>query len=98
MDDFIDRMRSINMRRDDAIVVYDNFGIYSAPRMAWTLLYFGATNVRVLNGGLKKWISENRSIEFGKSHKPQNRKNLDEGDYEYRIEEAHKGIVDINTI
>lgn len=65
MDDFIERMRSMNLRRDDTIVVYDNFGIYSAPRMAWTLRYFGATNVKVLNGGLKKWVKERRATESG---------------------------------
>lgn len=65
MDDFIERMRSMNLRRDDTIVVYDNFGIYSAPRMAWTLRYFGATNVKVLNGGLKKWVKERRTTESG---------------------------------
>ena len=26
------------------------------------LRYFGASNVRILNGGLKKWISEGRGI------------------------------------
>ena len=26
------------------------------------LRYFGATNVRIMNGGLKKWISEGRDI------------------------------------
>ena len=65
MEDFIDRMKSLNVRTDDTIVVYDNFGIYSAPRMAWTLRYFGAKNVKVLNGGLKKWVLEKRHTESG---------------------------------
>ncbi len=65
MDDFIDRMRSINLKRDDTIVIYDNFGIYSAPRMAWTLRYFGAKNVKVLNGGFTKWLKERRNTESG---------------------------------
>jgi thiosulfate/3-mercaptopyruvate sulfurtransferase len=60
MEDFIERMRSMNLRSDDTIVIYDNYGIYSAPRMAWTLRYFGAENVKVLNGGLKKWVQERR--------------------------------------
>jgi 3-mercaptopyruvate sulfurtransferase SseA len=27
--------------------------------------YFGAKNVRILNGGLKKWIYESRSVSSG---------------------------------
>jgi len=33
--------------------------------MAWTLNYFGAANVKVLNGGLKKWLLEKREVESG---------------------------------
>lgn len=96
MEEFIEKMRYLNLRRDDTIVLYDSFGIYSAPRMAWTLKYFGALDVKVLNGGLKKWAKEKRTIETGKI-KNQKKMNL-EGDYQYRIEEPHKGIVDVNTI
>ena len=96
MEDFIDRMKSLNVRTDDTIVVYDNFGIYSAPRMAWTLMYFGAKNVKVLNGGLKKWVLEKRQTESGALLK--HKKSKKEGNYTYKIEEPHLGIFDINTI
>ena len=96
MEDFIDRMRSINLKSDDTIVIYDNYGIYSAPRMAWTLRYFGASNIKVLNGGLKKWVQERRLTESGSVLKQ--KKGKQEGNYAYQIEEAHLGIVDVNTI
>lgn len=38
------------------IVVYDNLGIYSSPRVWWMLKSMGHKNVAVLNGGLPDWI------------------------------------------
>ncbi len=55
-------MRALKIRKTDTIICYDDFGIYSSPRIAFTLKYFGAKNVRVLNGGLKKWLLEGRSL------------------------------------
>lgn len=43
------------MYPDDEIVCYDNLGIFSSARAAWMFRYFGASNVKVLNGGFKKW-------------------------------------------
>jgi len=40
------------------IVCYDNQGLFSVARAAWMFRYFGADNVRILNGGLKKWLAE----------------------------------------
>ena len=40
---------------DDEIVVYDGAGLFSAPRVWWTFRLFGATNVKILDGGLPKW-------------------------------------------
>jgi thiosulfate/3-mercaptopyruvate sulfurtransferase len=58
---FSDHMRKIDIPSDRPIICYDNIGIFSSPRVAWMLRYFGATNVRILNGGLKKWKAEGRS-------------------------------------
>jgi thiosulfate/3-mercaptopyruvate sulfurtransferase len=43
-------------------VCYDQLGIFSVARAAFMFRYFGAENVRILNGGLKKWVLENRDI------------------------------------
>ena len=53
----------MNISKDEQIVCYDSRGIYSAARVAWTFKFFGAENVRVLNGGLYKWLKEGRKLE-----------------------------------
>lgn len=54
------------------IVVYDGTGIFSAPRVWWTLKAMGHDEVKVLDGGFPKWKREGRAVESGPSH-PQNR-------------------------
>lgn len=47
------------------VVVYDTVGLFSAPRVRWTLRAMGAREVRVLDGGLPKWIAEGRALAQG---------------------------------
>ena len=49
----------------DTVVVYDNLGLYSAPRVWWTFRIFGAKEVFILDGGLPKWKAEGRPLEHG---------------------------------
>ena len=58
-------MKELGVRKNDDIVAYDNTGIFSAPRAAWTLRFFGASNVRVLDGGFLKWKEEGLETETG---------------------------------
>jgi thiosulfate/3-mercaptopyruvate sulfurtransferase len=37
------------------VVIYDNLASKNAARIWWILRYWGVTNVRVVNGGLKAW-------------------------------------------
>ncbi|PZQ57963.1 MAG: 3-mercaptopyruvate sulfurtransferase [Phenylobacterium zucineum] len=53
----------LGLDRDATIVVYDAHGIYSAPRVWWTLRVMGYPKVVVLDGGLKAWRAEGRPIE-----------------------------------
>ncbi|MFN9848689.1 MAG: 3-mercaptopyruvate sulfurtransferase [Alphaproteobacteria bacterium] len=54
---------ALGLTPDATIVVYDAHGIYSAPRVWWTLRTMGYPNVFVLDGGLKVWRAEGRVIE-----------------------------------
>jgi thiosulfate/3-mercaptopyruvate sulfurtransferase len=49
----------------DTVVVYDSGGWVAAPRAWWMFLSYGHGNVRVLNGGLKKWRAEGRQVQSG---------------------------------
>lgn len=46
---------ALGLSETDTIVVYDGMGLFSAPRVWWTLKTFGAKDVRVLEGGLPAW-------------------------------------------
>ena len=56
---------ALGIGNDDTVVVYDSGGWVAAPRAWWMFLSFGHRNVRVLDGGLKKWVAEGRKVESG---------------------------------
>jgi thiosulfate/3-mercaptopyruvate sulfurtransferase len=55
----------LGIGNDATVVIYDAGGWVAAPRAWWMFLSFGHNNVRVLNGGLKKWVAEGRKVENG---------------------------------
>ena len=56
---------ALGLGEDDTVVVYDGSGIFSAPRVWWTLKAMGHANVKVLDGGFPKWKREGRAVEAG---------------------------------
>jgi thiosulfate/3-mercaptopyruvate sulfurtransferase len=46
----------------DTIVVYDQLGLFTAPRVAWMFRIYGARDVRILEGGLPRWVKEGRAV------------------------------------
>src|SRR5579872_2969376 len=59
---FAAAMSRLGVGSDHKVVVYDAFGLVSAPRIWWTLRVFGHKDVAVLNGGLPKWLAEGRTV------------------------------------
>src|SRR3984893_2004494 len=57
---------ALGISNDDTVVAYDSGGWVAAPRAWWMFLSFGYPNVRVLDGGLKKWTQEGRPTHSGK--------------------------------
>jgi thiosulfate/3-mercaptopyruvate sulfurtransferase len=55
----------LGVGNDDTVVIYDSGGWVAAPRVWWMFLSFGHSDVRILNGGLKKWKAEGRKVESG---------------------------------
>ena len=50
---------------DDMVVVYDGAGIFSAPRVWWTLKAMGHDKVAVLDGGMPAWKAAGGTLESG---------------------------------
>ncbi len=62
---FSSRVRKLGLGDGIRFVIYDQRGIFSAPRVWWTFRHFGHTDVAVLDGGLPKWLDEGREIAEG---------------------------------
>ena len=60
-------MSSLGINNSDDILIYDNSDLKSSCRCWFSLLYFGhdEKKIHVLDGGLKKWIFENKPITKG---------------------------------
>ena len=93
---FSEHMRAIRVRKDDTIICYDHVGMFSVARCAWMLRFFGASNVRIMNGGLQKWISEGRSV-FSGAYSAGEGLTAD-GDYNYGAAEPERVITDISKV
>ncbi|KAK2855611.1 hypothetical protein FQN49_005021 [Arthroderma sp. PD_2] len=63
---FAEAMQLMGIHRDDQVVVYDTEeqGILSAPRVGWTLRFFGHPHVHVLNN-FRMWVREGYPVEEG---------------------------------
>ena len=55
-------LSKMGITNEDKIIIYDNSDVISSCRCWFNFIYFGHDPklVHVLNGGLKKWITENR--------------------------------------
>ncbi len=68
--------------------------------LAFYLMMFSANNVRVLNGGLPKWLTEKRETIF-KAKSTDSNYSIDTNtidDYSYHVEKSHKGIMDLEEM
>ena len=62
---FAAAMAKMGIGNDTHVVVYDTKGLFSAPRVWWTLRVMGARRASVLDGGLPRWKAEGRPLEAG---------------------------------
>lgn len=56
---------ALGISSTDTVVAYDSGGWVAAPRAWWMFLSFGHRNVKVLDGGLRKWQAEGRPTHSG---------------------------------
>jgi thiosulfate/3-mercaptopyruvate sulfurtransferase len=98
--DFAAAMSELGIRREDTVVVYDTkeLGIFSAPRVGWTLKVFGHPNVHVLNN-FRLWVEEGLPTESGELYTVDCRAypipKLDEGKVA-SFEEVREAAIDHN--
>ena len=59
-------IEALGISTGDTVVAYDAGGWVAAPRAWWMFLSFGHPNVKVLDGGLKKWTREGRPTQSGR--------------------------------
>jgi thiosulfate/3-mercaptopyruvate sulfurtransferase len=64
-EEFSRRMSELGVGDRIDIVVYEQGGVFSAPRAWWMLRTFGAQNVFLLDGGLPAWIEAGLPTEAG---------------------------------
>lgn len=60
---FEQEARSLGIKRDSIIVVYDRTGVYASPRAWWMFKAMGHDNVVVLDGGMPAWIEAGLPVE-----------------------------------
>lgn len=53
---FTEAAQELGINTTSLLVVYDNVGIYSSPRVWWMFRAMGFENCYILNGGLPGWI------------------------------------------
>ena len=65
---FSQSMSALGLSNNSTIVVYEQEGVFSAPRAWWTVRTFGAQNVYILDGGIRAWTEANLPTESGPVH------------------------------
>jgi thiosulfate/3-mercaptopyruvate sulfurtransferase len=54
--------RRAGINPDTTVVLYGDFNNWFAAFAFWVFTYYGAKNLKLLNGGRKKWIAEDRAV------------------------------------
>lgn len=62
---FASRMKQMGIGDGAKVVVYDNHGLFSAPRVWWTFRVMGHEDIVVLDGGFPAWERGDYPVETG---------------------------------
>ena len=93
---FTEHMKAMRIGKNHQIVCYDHPGLFSVARCAMMLRYFGAFDVRIMNGGLQKWLKEGRPVYSGAYTSGMGLS--EEGDYSYEAVDESAVITDITKV
>ena len=64
---FTSVMQNAGVNKDAFIVVYEDGGLFSVARAWWMFKAMGHHNVKILSGGLKKWLEYGYDVQQGYS-------------------------------
>jgi len=67
--EFARQVGALGIRDGMTIVIYDEAGLFSAPRVWWEFSAMGAPDIRILEGGGPKWRAERRPLESGETRR-----------------------------
>lgn len=74
--DFSNHIETFGIDNKTPIVVYDTTGSMGASRAWWMFRVFGHAHIRVLDGGLQKWLAENKPVTNQATPPPSHRGNF----------------------
>jgi thiosulfate/3-mercaptopyruvate sulfurtransferase len=69
-DKFAVMCQNLGIGDETLVIAYDNNQSLYAARLWWALNYYGHTNVKVLDGGWRRWVQEGRAISFDRPKAP----------------------------
>jgi thiosulfate/3-mercaptopyruvate sulfurtransferase len=67
---FARAVSALGISNADRVVIYDQKGVFSAPRGWWLFRLFGHERVAVLDGGLPQWVADGHAVESGPAPLP----------------------------
>ena len=68
-EEFSRKMTELGVGDGMTVVVYEQTGVFSAPRAWWMLRTFGVRDVFLLDGGLDAWMGAGMPVESGPVHR-----------------------------
>ena len=60
---FTKECQQLGINKESLIVVYDNLGVYTSPRVWWMFRAMGHSKIAILDGGLSAWKKESYPTE-----------------------------------
>jgi thiosulfate/3-mercaptopyruvate sulfurtransferase len=90
-------LEHLNISKNNFIVCYDQYGIYSSPRAWYIFKAYGFPYVCVLNGGFPKWLGSGYEIENEQLTNDNFDKNLDKLYDEENEKEIEKDDLKVNS-
>jgi thiosulfate/3-mercaptopyruvate sulfurtransferase len=55
-------LQNAGVNKDTTLLLYGDFNNWFAAFAFWVLKYYGYTDIRLINGGRKKWLQEDRAL------------------------------------